>query len=118
MLSLSQLTHSPLLLSARGSLVPLQFWPLTWCHLNLRLLIFFLAILIIYIKKYIYRYTCVCVCVFIHIDMMYVLSCFCHVQLFVTPWTVASPVFSVHGDSAGKNTGEGCHALLQGSFPT
>ena len=25
---------------------------------------------------------------------------------------------SVHGDSPGKNTGLGCHALLQGSFPT
>ena len=26
--------------------------------------------------------------------------------------------FSVHGDSPGKNTGVGCHALLQGIFPT
>ena len=26
--------------------------------------------------------------------------------------------FSVHGDSPGKNTGAGCHALLQGIFPT
>ena len=25
---------------------------------------------------------------------------------------------SVHGDSSGKNTGVGCHALLQGIFPT
>ena len=25
---------------------------------------------------------------------------------------------SVHGDSPGKNTGVGCHALLQGIFPT
>ena len=25
--------------------------------------------------------------------------------------------FSVHGDSPGKNTGVGCHALLQGIFP-
>ena len=24
----------------------------------------------------------------------------------------------VHGDSLGKNTGAGCHALLQGIFPT
>ena len=28
------------------------------------------------------------------------------------------PGFSVHGDSPGKNTGRGCHALLQGIFPT
>ena len=25
---------------------------------------------------------------------------------------------SVHGDSPGKNTGVGCHTLLQGIFPT
>ena len=27
------------------------------------------------------------------------------------------PGFSVHGDSAGKNTGVGCHALPQGILP-
>ena len=28
------------------------------------------------------------------------------------------PGSSVHGDSPGENTGVGCHALLQGIFPT
>jgi len=28
------------------------------------------------------------------------------------------PDSSVHGDSLGKNPGVGCHALLQGIFPT
>ena len=28
------------------------------------------------------------------------------------------PASFVHGDSPGKNTGVGCHALLQGIFPT
>ena len=28
------------------------------------------------------------------------------------------PGSSVHGDSLGKNTRVGCHALLQGIFPT
>ena len=28
------------------------------------------------------------------------------------------PDSSVHGDSSGKNTGVGCHACLQGIFPT
>ena len=28
------------------------------------------------------------------------------------------PGSSVHGDSLGKNTGLGCHALLQRNFPT
>ena len=42
-----------------------------------------------------------------------------HVQLFATPWTACSPPgSSVHGDSPGKNTGVGCHAPLQGIFPT
>ena len=39
------------------------------------------------------------------------------VQLFATPWTVSPPGSFVHGDSPGKNTGLGCHALLQGIFP-
>ena len=34
------------------------------------------------------------------------------------PMDCSPPGFSVHGDSAGKNTGVGCHALLQGIFPT
>ena len=39
------------------------------------------------------------------------------VRLFVTPWTVAcqAPLFM---ESPGKNTGMGCHVLLQGTFPT
>ena len=39
-------------------------------------------------------------------------------QLFATPWTVSPPVSSVHRDSPVKNTGVGCHALLQGIFLT
>ena len=34
-----------------------------------------------------------------------------------TPWTVA-PRLPCPWDSPGKNTGVGCHALLQGIFPT
>ena len=34
------------------------------------------------------------------------------------PMDCSPPGFSVHGDSPGKNTGVGCHALLQGIFPT
>ena len=46
-----------------------------------------------------------------------VLSRFSHVQLFVTLWTVAARLLCPW-DSAGKNTGVGSHALLQGIFPT
>ena len=34
------------------------------------------------------------------------------------PMDCSLPGFSVHGDSPSKNTGVGCHALLQGIFPT
>ena len=34
------------------------------------------------------------------------------------PMACSAPGSSVHGDSPGKNTGVGCHALLQGIFPT
>ena len=48
--------------------------------------------------------------------------CMCLVtQLNLTlcnPTDYSPPGCSVHGDSPGKNTGVGCHALLQGTFPT
>ena len=34
------------------------------------------------------------------------------------PKDCSPPGSSVHGDSPGKNTGMGCHVLLQGIFPT
>ena len=34
------------------------------------------------------------------------------------PTDCSPPGSSVHGDSPGKNTGVGCHALLQEIFPT
>ena len=46
------------------------------------------------------------------------LSCFSCVQLFAPSQICSSPGLSVDGDSPGKNTGVGCHALLQGIFPT
>ena len=45
-----------------------------------------------------------------------VLSHFSRVRLFCKPMDCSLPGSSVHGfDSPGKNTGVGCHALLQGS---
>ena len=41
-------------------------------------------------------------------------------QLYMTlctPMDCSPPGSSVHGDSPGKNTGVGCHALLQGNLP-
>ena len=42
-------------------------------------------------------------------------------QLCLTLWDsmdCSPPGSSVHGDSPGKNIGVGCHAFLQGIFPT
>ena len=48
---------------------------------------------------------------------MCVLSLFSHVQLFVTLCTIAYQT-PLSISSPGKNTGVGCHALLQRIFPT
>ena len=45
---------------------------------------------------------------------IYVLNC-SDMSDFAAPWTVTH---QVHGDSPGKNTGVGCHALLRGILPT
>ena len=37
---------------------------------------------------------------------------------FCNPMDCSPPGSSIHEDSPGKNTGVGCHALLQGIFPT
>ena len=47
-------------------------------------------------------------------DCAYILS---HVQHFATLWTIA-PRFLCPWGFSGKNTGVGCHFLLQGIFPT
>ena len=39
-------------------------------------------------------------------------------QTLCGPVDCSLPGSSAHGDSPGKNTGVGCHALLQGIFPT
>ena len=46
------------------------------------------------------------------------LSHFTHVRLFSALWTVAHQAPLSVGDSPGKNTRVGHHALLQGVFPT
>ena len=54
---------------------------------------------------------CVCVCVCVCVQS------FGPVQLFATPWTGATRLLHPW-NSSGKNTGVGCHFLLQGIFPT
>ena len=57
----------------------------------------------------------------ISVDYIYlccaVLSCSVVSTVF-DPMECSPPGYSVHGDSPGRNTGVGCHALLQGIFPT
>ena len=40
-----------------------------------------------------------------------------HIRFFVTPWTVPTSLLCP-GNSPGKNSGVGCHSLLQGIFLT
>ena len=60
---------------------------------------------------------CVCVCVRARVSV-----CACLVAqlclILCNPMDCSPPGSSIHGDSPGKNTGVGCHALLQGIFPT
>ena len=42
----------------------------------------------------------------------------CAVLVAQSCLTLCDPTGCSHGDSPGKNTGVGCHALLQGIFPT
>ena len=50
------------------------------------------------------------------------LLCVCLVAqlcpILCNPMDYSPPGSSVHGDSPGKNIGTGCHAVLQGNFPT
>ena len=48
----------------------------------------------------------------------FVYVCMCALLGVCDPMGCSLPGSSVHGDSPGKNTGMGCHALLQGIFPT
>ena len=68
---------------------------------------------ILFIYIYIYIHTSICV---------YCYAVLCLVtQSCPTRWDLidcSPPGSSVRGDSPGKNTGVGCHALLQGIFPT
>ena len=56
---------------------------------------------------------CVCVCAYI-CTCLVVQSC----PTLWNPMDCNPPGSSVHADSPGKNTGVGCHAFLQGTFPT
>ena len=55
--------------------------------------------------------TCVCVCVCVCVCAQSCLT-------LCDPMDFSPPGSCVHGDSPGKNTGAGCHCLLQGIFPT
>ena len=58
-------------------------------------------------------YVCAHVCTCVHMQAR-ALSCL----TLCDPKDCCPPGFSVHGDSPGKNTGMGCHFLLQGIFAT
>ena len=47
-----------------------------------------------------------------------VMFCVCSVMSNSDPMDCSPPGSSVYGDSPGRDNGVGCHALLQGIFPT
>ena len=51
--------------------------------------------------------------IFFNLVMLLLLSRFSHVQLCATPWMAAHWGYPRPWDSPGKNTGVGCHFLLQ-----
>ena len=51
-------------------------------------------------------------------DNVVVVKSLSHFQLFYEPVDCSPPGSFVHWDTPGKNTGMGCHALLQQIFPT
>ena len=71
------------------------------------------------IKRYYWRkgwmpMTTISPSIFSHVLCLVTQSC----PILCNPMDCSLPGSSVHGDSPGKNTGVGCHALLQGIFPT
>ena len=55
-------------------------------------------------------------CVYIYIYVLYLVAQMC--PTFCDPMDCSQSGYSVHGNSPGKNTGVGCHVLLQGIFST
>ena len=60
---------------------------------------------------------CVCVCVCAHVCVCACAQSLSGVSFFETPWSVARQA-PLPWDFSGKNTGAGCHFLLQGIFLT
>ena len=58
----------------------------------------------------------ICVCVYIYITITCEVAQLC--PTICNPMDCRPSGSSAHGDSPGKNTGVGCHALLQGIFST
>ena len=78
-------------------------------------------VLCVYTCTYLYtcNFMCVCVCVCVHVCVHAVLCLVAQSCLTLCdPMNYSAPGSPVHGDSPGKNTAVGCHALLQGIFPT
>ena len=80
----------------------MYFKPMVKFHISYIKFIFHIYHIVCHMK---HLTTCACV-----------LSHYTHVRLFVTLWTVARRLLCPW-DLVGKNTGVGCHFLLQGIFP-
>ena len=63
---------------------------------------------------YVCIYTYMYVCIYTYAMLCLITQC----STICNPMDYSLPGSSVHGDSPDKITGVGCHALLQGIFPT
>ena len=79
------------------------------------------------VSVYMLVYLCICLCMYLCAHfLVYVCICVCVCVCFVAqscltlcdPMDCSPPGSSVDGDSPGKNTVVGCHALLQGNLPS
>ena len=88
-------------------------------HFTSKITQYFLSISLS-LSLYIYIYACIYLYLYLYLYIyIYAWKCYLFnlVQLFVTPWTVACQASLCMGFSR-KNTGVGCHFLLQQIFPT
>ena len=116
-------THTPHTKNHKGLCI--QFICKTWCRRswfqktkNLKMDIFIPKFFIYHIQMCVcvseWVSECVCARVFVYMQALSLFSC---VQLLATLWTAAHQA-PLSRNSPGKNTGVGCHVLLQGIFPT
>ena len=66
----------------------------------------------------VYTHRCICMCVYIYMCVYMGVLCAKSCPTLCNPLYCSLPGSSIRGIFSDKNTGVGCHFLLQGIFPT